>query len=73
MKIKWLITVSAMLFAVALFSVPMLANGLSASPQESRPYLGDLDLDPLWSSIIDPPAPPPVTDTPDIDPRLSAT
>ena len=63
----YLFTVRAMPLAVALFSVVILANGLSASPQQSRPYFGldftlALDFDPRCS-----PALPPLRDVLDID------
>ena len=50
----------------------MLANGLSASPQQSKPYFGldlilALDFEPLCSNMFDPPAPPPVMDMFDIE------
>ena len=50
----------------------MLANGLSASPQQSKPYFGldlilALDFEPLCSNMFDPPAPPPVIDMFDIE------
>ena len=50
----------------------ILANGLSASPQQSKPYFGldlilALDFEPLCSNMFDPPAPPPVIDMFDIE------
>ena len=50
----------------------ILANGLSASPQQSKPYFGldlilALDFEPLCSNMFDPPVPPPVIDMFDIE------